>query len=267
MSVNRWIQPKKMLLLIGAIVLLILFLSSFYTVGAGQRALVLRFGQVQDVVGDGLHSKLPLLDRVILVDVRTQKAHAPANAGTKDLQTVTTEVALNYHLNAASLKDTYTRFGLDVEEKVIAPRIQEIVKAVIARFSAEELLVRRDAVKTEIASGLRQSLALYNISVEDIQITSFSFSQAFDDAIEAKQTAEQNALKAKNDLDRIRVEAEQKIAMAQAEAEAIRIQAQAIKEQGGEAYVKMKAIEKWDGKLPQVNGAATPFINMNLAQP
>lgn len=238
--------------------------GSFYTVASGQRAIVLRFGQIQEVVSDGLHLKLPFIERVILVDVRTQKSKAPASAGTKDLQTVTTEVALNYHLNANTLQDTYTRIGLDVEDKVIEPRIQEIVKAVIARFSAEELLTRRDAVKAEIATGLRSNLANYNVVVEDIQITNFSFSKAFDDAIEAKQTAEQNALKAKNDLDRIKVEAEQKITMAQAEAETIRIQAQAIKEQGGEEYVKMKAIEKWNGILPQYTGGGTiPFINVN----
>jgi regulator of protease activity HflC (stomatin/prohibitin superfamily) len=268
MSKNVSVSPnrlaKKVVIgVVGGLIGLMLFSGAFFTVGAGERALVLRFGQVQQIVGDGLHVKLPLVDDIIRVDIRTQKSHAPATAGTRDLQTVTTEVALNYHLQAASLKDTYTRFGLDIEEKVIAPRIQEIVKAVIARFSAEELLVRRDVVKSEIANGLRQSLSHYNVVVEDIQITNFSFSQAFDEAIEAKQTAEQNALKAKNDLERIRVEAEQKIAMAQAEAEAIRIQAQAIKEQGGEAYVRMKAIEKWDGVLPQVSGGATPFINLN----
>ncbi len=246
-----------------ALIAFIIFWGCFYTVDSGQRALVLRFGQVQEVVSDGLHLKMPFIERVILVDVRTQKSHAPASAGTKDLQTVTTEVALNYHLNANTLQDTYTRFGLDVESKVIEPRIQEIVKAVIARFSAEELLTRRDSVKQEIAIGLRTSLANYNINVEDIQITNFSFSKAFDEAIEAKQTAEQNALKAKNDLDRIKVEAEQKIAMAQAEAETIRIQAQAIKEQGGEEYVKMKAIEKWNGVLPQYTGGGTmPFISV-----
>lgn len=246
-----------------ALIGFIIFWGCFYTVDSGQRALVLRFGQVQEVVSDGLHLKLPFIERVILVDVRTQKSHAPASAGTKDLQTVTTEVALNYHINANSLQDTYTRIGLDVEDKVIEPRIQEIVKGVIARFSAEELLTRRDAVKQEIAVGLRSSLSNYNISVEDIQITNFSFSKAFDEAIEAKQTAEQNALKAKNDLDRIKVEAEQKITMAQAEAETIRIQAQAIKEQGGEEYVKMKAIEKWNGVLPQFTGGGTmPFISV-----
>jgi len=256
---------KAKYVLIGflALITFFIFWGCFYTVASGQRALVLRFGQVQEVVSDGLHLKMPFIERVILVDVRTQKSKAPASAGTKDLQTVTTEVALNYHLNANNLQDTYTRIGLDVEDKVIEPRIQEIVKAVIARFSAEELLTRRDAVKQEIAIGLRSSLANYNITVEDIQITNFSFSKAFDEAIEAKQTAEQNALKAKNDLDRIKVEAEQKVAMAQAEAEAIRIQAQAIKEQGGEEYVKMKAIEKWNGILPQyTGGGAMPFITV-----
>ncbi len=254
------------LALILLIVVTILW-GCFYTVKSGERALVLRFGQVQEVVSDGLHFKMPFVESVIVVDVRTQKSHAPANAGTKDLQTVTTEVALNYHLDANALQDTFTRIGLDVENKVIEPRIQEIVKAVIARFSAEELLTRRDAVKQEIAAGLRTTLATYNISVEDIQITNFSFSRAFDDAIEAKQTAEQNALKAKNDLDRIKVEAEQKITMAQAEAETIRIQAQAIKEQGGEEYVKMKAIEKWNGVLPQyTGGGAMPFITLPNAK-
>lgn len=250
---------------IGAVILVaIIFMwSSFYTVTSGERAIVLRFGQVQGVESDGLHFKMPLIENIKIVDVRTQKAHAPATAGTRDLQTVQTEVALNYHLNPESLSDTYSRIGLNVEEKIIDPRIQEVVKAVIARFSAEELLAKREDVKNEIATGLRTSMTAYNISVEDIQITNFAFSRSFDSAIEAKQTAEQNALKAKNDLDRIKIEAQQKIAMAEAEAKTIQIQAQAIKEQGGAEYVQLKAIEKWNGQLPQVSGATTPFINLN----
>ncbi|HVY21889.1 MAG TPA: prohibitin family protein [Steroidobacteraceae bacterium] len=251
-------------IVIGAVIVigLLILWSSFYTVNAGQRAIVLRFGQVESVVGDGLHFKAPMIETIKLVDVRTQKAESPANAGTRDLQSVETHVALNYHLNADSLADTYSRIGLDVESKIIDPRIQEVVKAVVARFSAEELLTKRDDVKSEIAGGLRASLLQYNITLEDIQITNFSFSHAFDAAIEAKQTAEQNALKAKNDLDRIKIEAQQKIAMAQAEAEAIKIQAQAIKEQGGSEYVQLKAIEKWNGVLPQVSGSSTPFVNL-----
>jgi regulator of protease activity HflC (stomatin/prohibitin superfamily) len=254
-------------IIIGLLVLIgiLILWSSFYTVTSGERAIVLRFGQVQGVEKDGLHFKMPFIESIKIVDVRTQKAHSPATAGTRDLQSVQTEVALNYHLNGDSLADTYTRIGLDVENKIIDPRIQEVVKAVIARFSAEELLVKREDVKSEIASGLRSSLTAYNITVEDIQITNFAFSRAFDSAIEAKQTAEQNALKAKNDLDRIKIEAQQKIAMAEAEAKTIQIQAQAIKEQGGAEYVQLKAIEKWNGQLPQVSGANTPFINLNHA--
>lgn len=254
----------------SSIVLILLIIStlvfgSFYTVRSGERAIVFRFGQVQSVVSDGLHMKMPFIENYKIVDIRTQKAHSPANAGTRDLQTVQTEIALNYHLRAESLADTYSRIGLDVEPKVIDPRIQEIVKAVIAKFSAEELLIKREDVKSEIAAGLRSSLNAYNIIVEDIQITNFQFSKAFDTAIEAKQTAEQQALKAKNDLERIKVEAQQKIAMAEAEARTIQIQAQAIKEQGGAEYVQLKAIEKWDGKLPQVSGGNTPFISLPAA--
>jgi regulator of protease activity HflC (stomatin/prohibitin superfamily) len=149
-----------------------------------------------------------------------------------------------------------------VESKVIDPRIQEVVKAVVARYSAEELLAKREEVKQEVELALRNQLASYNIVVEAIQITNFQFSASFDHAIEAKQTAEQNALKAKNDLERIKIEADQKIAMAKAEAETIRIQADAIRAQGGAEYVQLKAIEKWNGQLPQVSGANTPFISL-----
>jgi regulator of protease activity HflC (stomatin/prohibitin superfamily) len=249
-----------------ALIVLVTMWSSFYIVKSGERALVFRFGQVTSVQSDGLHFKTPLIDSYRLVDVRTQKATSPANAGTRDLQSVTTEVSMNYHLDASALADTYARVGLEVENKIIDPRIQEVVKSVVARFSAEELLTKREDVKSEIAAGLRNSLTDYNIVMEDIQITNFAFSHAFDSAIEAKQTAEQNALKAKNDLERIKVEAQQKIALAEAEAKTIQIQAQAIKEQGGAEYVQLKAIEKWDGVLPQVSSGATPFINLKTSK-
>lgn len=245
-----------------ALLALGLVLGSFYTVDSGERAIVTRFGTVESVEADGLHLKVPYLTSVTKVDIRTQKAHSPANASTNDLQNTATQVSLNYHLDGSKLADTYTRIGLEIEEKVIDPRIQETVKAVVAQFTAEELIKQRETVKDQIVTELRAGLARYNVVLEDVQITDFQFSKAFDDAIEAKQTAEQKALQAKNDLDRIKVEAQQKIATAQAEAEAIRIQTAAIKEQGGAAYVQLKAIDKWDGALPQVAGGNTPFINL-----
>ncbi|KPC55160.1 prohibitin family protein [Amantichitinum ursilacus] len=257
---------RNALKIVAVLIVLYVLLASFYTVTQGERGIVFRFGQIQSVESEGLHFKLPMVDSVVKVDVRTVKADAPTTASTRDLQNVTTKVALNYHLDATALKDTYSRFGLDVEEKLIDPRIQETTKAVTARFSAEELLSRRDDVRSEIANNLRTSLRSYNIVVEDIQITDFHFSASFDHAIEAKQVAEQQAQKANNDLARIKIEAEQKIAMAQAEAQTIKIQANAIREQGGQEYVQLKAIEKWNGELPQVAGANTPFINLNSAQ-
>lgn len=271
-QLNRMTDPagRKMrrIGLIGVGLLgLMLVWGSFYTVNTGTRAIIFRFGQIIDVTDEGLHLKLPFIDKRLIVDVRTQKASSPASAGTRDMQSVTTEVAVNYHLNAGSLAKIYAQSGLEVREKLIDPRIQEVVKAVVAKYSAEQLLVQREAVKTDIFINLKNSLAKYSIVVEDIQITNFSFSPAFDKAIELKQTAEQAALKAKNDLQRIRIEAEQKISMAEAEAKAIEIQSLAVKAQGGEGYVQLKAIEKWDGKLPQYSGsAAVPFIQLKPAQ-
>lgn len=237
---------------------------SFYTVDAGERAIVLQWGSVVKTTGDGIHFKIPYIQGTEVVDVRTRKAHAPASAASADLQRVETEVALNYHLDPNKVAAIYTKTGLDVESSLIDPRIQEVVKAVSAKYQADKLLQQREAVKSEIESMLKLSLNPYNIIVEAVQITNFKFSEQYDAAIEAKQTAEQNAQKAKNDLDRIKVEAEQKVATARAEAEAIRIQADAIRAQGGAEYVQLKAIEKWDGKLPTYSGnGAVPFVNIN----
>lgn len=133
-----------------------------------------------------------------------------------------------------------------------------------ARYSAENLLKLRGEVKLQIDNKLRKMLAEYDLVVEDVQITDFKFSKAFSDAIETKQTEEQRALTAKNILERKKYEAQSLVTMAKGEAEAIRIQSQAIQEQGGKDYVNLKAIEKWDGKLPTyAGGGALPFININ----
>ncbi len=254
---------KSIVILVGVFFLLILGFSSAYTVDSGERAIVRTFGSVTNITDDGLHFKLPFIQSAVIVDVRTRKAHAPAPSATSDQQRVTTEVALNYHLNSEKLEEIYTKTGLDVEDRIIDPRIQEVVKSVTAKYQADKLLIRREDVKSEIETLLKTSLLPYNIVVEAVQITDFKFSEQYNSAIEAKQTAEQNALKAKNDLERIKVEAEQKIATAQAEAEAIRIQSEAVRAQGGAGYIQLKAIEKWDGQLPTYTGnGPIPFLDV-----
>ena len=249
-----------------AVVLLavILLWNSFYIVKSGQAGIERTNGAATGVTDAGLHLKIPIFQSVVKADIQTQKAHAPSEAGTRDMQIVSTAVALNYHLDRSQLSSIYTHTGLDVEDRIIDPRIQEVVKASVAKYSADQLLAQREALRAEIASSLRASLAPYHIIVEDIQITDFSFSKTYDAAIEAKQTAEQNALKAKNDLDRIKVEAEQRVTTASAEAQAIKIQSEAIKENGGAEYVRLKAIEKWNGELPKYTGAGpVPFISID----
>jgi len=243
----------------------ILAISSIYIVESGQRAIKFTFGNITNIDDAGVHLKIPFVQRIERVDVRTQKTTAEASAGTKDLQNVTTSVTLNFHYDQNRLEETYTKYGLDVEQKIIDPRIQEIVKAICARYSAEELIAKRETVKGEIEQSLRSVLNNYNIVAEAIQITQFSFSKEYNAAIEAKQTSIQQALKAENDLKRVEIEARQRIAEAQGEAEAIRIQTQAIKEQGGAEYVKLKAIEKWDGVMPTtvLGKDSNTLINLN----
>jgi len=235
--------------------------SSFYTVQSGQRAIVFTWGEVTSVSGEGLRWKTPWMQSVEKVDIRIQKVESPADAASKDLQAVSTNVALNYSLDPKNLKELYSTIGLDVEHRVIATRIQEIVKAVVAKYTAEELITKREIVRSEIAQSLTQQLLEYYIIVAPggVQITNFDFSKAFNDSIEEKQVAEQKALTARNNLERTKVEAEQRIAQARGEAEAIRIQAEAIRAQGGKEYVSLKAIERWDGKLPTYNGGSGPL--------
>ena len=263
--------PWKGLLIIGGLALLLLIFKPWVQVGAGERGIVQNFGAVQDVVlEEGIHFILPVAQTVILMDVKIQKAKTDAASSSSDLQDVDLSVALNYHIIPDKANFVYQTIGLQFKQRIIDPAIQEVMKAVSARYTAEELITKRPAVSREMKAALTERLLSSNISVDAFSIISFSFSQTFTDAIEAKQTAEQNALKAKRDLDRIKVEAEQTIAAATAEAEALRLQKMNISLDLIELRkieANLKAIEKWNGILPNVTGAgAIPFIGVNEAK-
>ena len=253
--------------ILGAVVLLLFAFKPWVQVGAGERGIVQNFGAVQDLVlNEGIHFKIPVVQTVILMDVKIQKAMTDAASSSSDLQDVDLSVALNYHIIPDKANLVYQTIGIQFKERIIDPAIQEVMKAVSARYTAEELITKRPAVSTEMQQALTLRLLASNISVDAFSIISFSFSQTFTDAIEAKQTAEQNALKAKRDLDRIKVEAEQTIAAATAEAEALRLQKMNISPDLIELRkieANLKAIEKWNGILPSVTGAgAIPFIGV-----
>jgi len=235
------------------------------TIGAGERGVRLRFNAVTgDVLKEGLYVRIPFIERVITIDVKTQKLETDALAYSKDLQTVESKVALNYHLNADSVDSLYQEIGLSFEERIINPSIQEAVKAATAKFTAQELIDQRSIVKDEIKTQMLNRLQNRHIVIDDFSIINFDFSTAYEKAIEEKQIAQQTALAEKNKLETVKFQAEQRIAQSKAEAEAIRIQAEAITSQGGKEYVELKRIEKWNGSYPHTMlGDATPLININ----
>jgi regulator of protease activity HflC (stomatin/prohibitin superfamily) len=197
------------------------------------------------------------------MDTRTQKYEADLTAASKDLQDVNTKIAINYHLSPDSVVEVYRGIGIDYPAKVIYPLEQESNKASTAQFVAGELITNREEVKTNMESLLREKLGSRGIVIESISIIDFKFSPSFSQAIENKVTQEQNALAAKNKLEQIKYEAEQRIAQAEGEAKAIQIQVQAINQQGGENYVRLKQIERWDGHYPQVMGdSVNPILDM-----
>ena len=256
---------------VGAIVIaticLILFLiiNPFVKIDAGERGVVLKWGAVQDeILDEGIHWIAPISKKVKKMDVKIAKEERQSGAASKDLQNVTANIAINYQLDPLKVNKIYQDFRKDYSSRVISPAIQEFVKKTTAKYTAEELITKREEVKDDLKMNLQDNLAQYDILVKDVFITDFQFSAQFDKAIESKVTAEQDALRAKNDLERVKMEAEQRVTEAKAEAESIKIQAQAITQQGGKDYVQLQAIAKWNGILPaqMIPGATVPFINL-----
>lgn len=248
------------------LLLLIWMLNPFVIIGPGERGVLLNFGAVQnEVLGEGLHLRVPLQQRVVIMNVQVQKDQTDAAAASADLQDTTSTVALNYHVLPDRANVVYQQLGESFAERVISPQIQEAVKSVTAQYTAVDLITQREKVRSQILAMLRDHLARYNIIVDDLSIVDFRFSPQFAQAIEAKQTAEQLALKAQRDLDRIKVEAEQKVTQAQAEAQALNLQKAAVTDELiklRQIEVSQAAVAKWDGHLPNVTSGAIPFLNL-----
>jgi regulator of protease activity HflC (stomatin/prohibitin superfamily) len=258
-------RNARRLAVVAAAVALLLFANPFVIIGAGQRGVVLNFGAVQPhTLAEGLHFRIPVYQRIVKADVRVQKEQTEAMAASKDLQDTTSTVAVNFNIIPDKAGEVYQTIGESYRERVIDPVTQEALKAITAKYTAVELITLREKVRLEIKEVLRTRLAAYNINVVDFSIVNFKFSQQFTNAIESKQTAEQLALKAQRDLERIKIEAQQKIASAQAEAESLRLQKQNVTAelvQLRAIEAQMEAIRKWNGVLPSVTGGAVPFID------
>lgn len=212
-----------------AIFLLILLLASTTIIPAGHTGVLVRMGAVQDgVLQEGLHIKTPFVTSVKKVDNRVIRVDVEGSSSSNDLQTVNATVSVNYRVNPLQSANLYKNVGKDYEATIVRPAIQESLKAVTALYSAEELITKRQEIGSQMRDNLNEKISDYGLTVEQFNIINFSFSEEFDRAIEAKQTAQQEALKAEQDLLRIKVEAEQTITKAEAEAEANRLISQSI---------------------------------------
>jgi prohibitin 2 len=277
--------------IIAFIMIIVVLAASIKIVEAGHRGVLLNFGAVDTSasLNEGIHFVVPFRDNVVQLEVRTQRITENAASASNDLQDVSTQVALNYHVDPTTAQILYQQIGFDYASRVIAPAIQESVKQISARFNAENLITNRETVKSEIEANIKARLAPYNIVVEALSITEFQFTEQFRRAVEAKVEAEQRALQATNDLRRIEIEAQQAearaigeqqaniaraegvrqaaVLQAQGEAEAIQIVEAQLRE--NPRYLEWLKTQRWDGVLPLVTGGsegATPFIEIPAAR-
>ena len=282
---SKYQQPKMDVnfgkakgVVLGIIVLIIIGVvvaASAQIVDSGNRGVLLHWNAVDTSIPpleEGLHFVVPFQDSVVNMEVRTLKFVKSTSSASKDLQTVSTEVTVNYRPSPNSVNTLYKEVGLEYESRIIQPAVEEVVKQVTARYNAEELITKRPQVKSDIEQEITTRLNVYNVNTDVISITDFQFSPLFAQAIESKVEAEQKAQKAENDLIRIEVEARQleaqaqglaaaNIAEASGEAEAIRIINEALAQ--NPFYLEWLKTQAWDGKLPLVVGeGGTPFIQI-----
>lgn len=258
---------------------LVLIFSTFGTIGAGERGVRTRLGAVVGTVEPGLYFKLPFVQGVHVMDVKTRTINYDRNGqegdsadtsqlfgASKDLQDVKIGVVVTYHIDPTKVTDIYSQYSSvdNYETNVVEPIIRQVVKSTSALYTAEELVTKRAEYSDVVNRTLNEQLQAKNAILQNFSVTNFEFSPEFTRAIEAKVTAVQNAEAAKNKLEQVKFEAQQTIETAKATAEAQRIQAQSLAAQGGSDYVQLKALEKWDGQLPQqmIPGGAVPFINL-----
>lgn len=240
---------KLGLLIILVIIGIVGIFKTFYTIDAGQRGVILTFGDASTNVKEaGLHAKVPFAQTIVKMEVRTVKVEIESIGASKDLQDVTTKIAVNYHITPADVSKIYTTLGADYELRIIDPAILETFKSVTAEYTAEELITLRPKVKQEIDTKLAERLKPFGITIDAISLTNFEFSDTFKTAIESKVTAEQNALKEANNLKVVEYQAQQKVESAKGDALSIQVINEQLK--NSPDYINLIFVQKWDGHMP-----------------
>ncbi len=247
------------------ILLAVIALNSFTVVEAGHTGVVVTLGKVEEgVLQEGMHAKLPFVQQIVKIDNRIRKLEVSTEAFSKDLQSVKTVLAINYRVDNAKSYSIYKNIGADYESVLVTPAVNEVLKAITAKYTAEETVTNRSLISEGLTEGLNEKLNTIGLYITDVNIIDFDFSDAFINAIEEKQVAQQQLLKAET-------EKQTAITNAQAEAESVKIRAEAeaeanrlISESLTDEIIQNKTIEKWDGQLPKVTGGSgETFIDIS----
>jgi regulator of protease activity HflC (stomatin/prohibitin superfamily) len=253
-STNKTNKDVYIAVQLTLVIIFLAILSKFFViVNAGERGVLMQFGKVQEqVLGEGLHVIVPTVYSVKTLSVRVQKQESSAEASSKDLQDVFTDVALNWHIIPDEANAIFQQIGdeKEVVARIIAPAVEEVLKAVMAKYTAEEIITKRGEVKAAVDEFLTLRLLTYHIAVDDISLVHVHFSQRFSDAVEAKQIAEQEAKRGEFLALKAVKEAEAKVNLAKGEAEVQRL----LQDNLTPELLERQAIEKWDGKLPLIVG-------------
>lgn len=241
---------------------LVMLLSACSVVGPGERGVAVSLGKASNEVREpGAYLWIPFLYGSKIFNVQVQKSEIETSAASKDMQEITTHLAVNWSITPDKVSQVYQTVGDedDVLVRLLQPAVSEVLKACAAKAAAEEILTKRMELKNEIDTMLRERLAHYGITINDVSIVNLTFSKDFTNAIEAKQIAEQQAKQAAYD-------AQKAVELAKAEVNRARGQAesqQLLKSTITSEVLQMKAIEKWNGQFPQVMGSGTvPFLNI-----
>jgi regulator of protease activity HflC (stomatin/prohibitin superfamily) len=257
---------KKVLIPVAIIlVAAVVLFNTVIVVDAGHTGVVVTMGKVNEgVLQEGVHAKIPFIQSVVKIDNRIQKLEVNTEAFSKDLQSVNTVLAINYRVDTAKSYSIYKNIGADYENVLVVPAVNEVLKAITATYTAEQSVTNRALISDGLLKGLNEKLNTIGLYITDVNIIDFDFSDAFINAIEEKQVAQQQLLKAET-------EKQTAITNAQAEAESVKIRAEAeaeanrlISESLTDEIIQNKTIEKWDGQLPKVTGGSgETFIDIS----
>lgn len=256
----------KILSIVSVIVVLVLLVlvNCFTIVDAGHTGVVVTLGKVNEgVLQEGLHIKAPFVQKVVKIDNRIVKLEVDTEAFSKDLQTVETTLAINYRVDTDKSYSIYKNIGANYETVLVTPAVNEVLKAITAQYTAEESVTNRSLISDGLINGLNEKLNNIGLYITDVNIINFDFSEAFITAIEEKQVAQQQLLKAET-------EKQTAITNAEAEAETTRIKAEAEAEANNKVkaslnndIIRSKFYEKWDGKLPQAMGSDSVITSID----